>query len=43
MLLPDIIDSGRCKLLIAATHSPFIFNNKLDSYAVDLDQFVTEH
>lgn len=42
MLLPDIIDSGRCKLLVATTHSPFIFNNKLDSYAVDLDQFVTE-
>ncbi|PZV26258.1 MAG: ATP/GTP-binding protein [Snowella sp.] len=43
MLLPDIIESGRCKLLIAATHSPFIFDNELDHYTYDLDQFVTEH
>ena len=35
-ILPDIIQSGRCDLLVAATHSPFIFENKLDRYARDL-------
>lgn len=35
-LLPDISDSDNCKLLIAVTHSPFIYANKLDPYAVDL-------
>ncbi|CAI2310523.1 ATP-binding protein [Vibrio parahaemolyticus] len=29
-LLPDIINSNRCGFLLAATHSPFIFNNELD-------------
>ncbi|PXX98598.1 AAA family ATPase [Halomonas sp. LBP4] len=32
-LLPDIIASGQCGFLIAATHSPFIFENELDQYA----------
>lgn len=32
-ILPDIIASGQCKLLLAATHSPFIFENDLDVYA----------
>lgn len=35
-LLPDIIDSGRCGFLAAVTHSPFIFDNSLDPYAIDL-------
>lgn len=35
-LLPDISKSDRCKLLIAVTHSPFIYSNELDIYAVDL-------
>lgn len=30
-LLPDILDSGKCNFLVAATHSPFIFDNKLDN------------
>jgi predicted ATPase len=30
-LLPDILDSGKCKFLVAATHSPFIFDNRLDN------------
>lgn len=42
MLLPDIIDSGKCKFLLAVTHSPFIFDNDLDLNAYDLDTFVTE-
>ncbi len=42
MLLPDILKSGKCKLLIAATHSPFIFDNELDANAYDLDDFMSE-
>ena len=29
-LLPDMLDSGKCNFLVAATHSPFIFENALD-------------
>lgn len=36
MLLPDIINSEKCKLLLATTHSPFIFENEFDKYAEDL-------
>jgi predicted ATPase len=32
-LLPDIIRSNRCAFLLAATHSPFIYNNVLESVA----------
>lgn len=35
-LLPDIVNSGRCVFLLAATHSPFIFENNLREYAVAL-------
>ncbi|HEY6284111.1 MAG TPA: AAA family ATPase [Ktedonobacteraceae bacterium] len=38
--LPDILESGRCSGLIAVTHSPFIFENQLDSYAHSLEQFM---
>lgn len=31
MLLPDMLKSGKCSFLVAATHSPFIFNNELDN------------
>lgn len=34
--LPDMLDSGACKFLVAATHSPFIFENRLDVCATDL-------
>ena len=40
LLLPDILKSGKCKLLLAVTHSPFIFDNELDFNAHDLDTFV---
>ena len=30
--LPDILNSGRCSGLVAATHSPFISENGLDDY-----------
>ncbi len=43
MLLPDIMRSGKCKRLIAATHSPFIFDNELGCYVHTLDEFVPEN
>lgn len=38
-LLPDIINSERCNFLVAVTHSPFIYDNELFSYAKDLAEF----
>lgn len=32
-VLPDILASKRCQFLLAATHSPFIFDNGLDTFA----------
>lgn len=32
-LLQDIVDSEKCIFLLAATHSPFIFDNELDQFA----------
>jgi hypothetical protein len=43
MLLPDIVNSGKCQLLVAATHSPYIFNNELDRCAYALNEFMTEN
>lgn len=40
-LLPDIINSKKCDFLLAVTHSPFIFDNELDKYAVGLNEYVT--
>ena len=39
-LLPDIVNSNRCQLLIAVTHSPFVYANELDAYAVDLSKCI---
>lgn len=36
-LLQDIVDSDKCIFLLAATHSPFIFDNNLDQFASLLD------
>ena len=36
MLLPDIINTGNCDLLITVTHSPFIFENEFDNYAKEI-------
>jgi hypothetical protein len=41
-LLPDILATGNCSFLAAVTHSPFIFKNDLDGYAVDLSECITE-
>lgn len=40
-LLPDIVRSGKCAFLLAVTHSPFIFENELDQYAVSLGAYLT--
>lgn len=40
-LLPDIIDSERCGFLLAVTHSPFIFKNKLDEYAIGINVYIS--
>lgn len=36
MLLPDIMRSGNCSLLLTVTHSPFIFDNEFDNDAHDM-------
>ena len=36
MFLPDIFRSDKCSTLIAVTHSPFIFDNEFDEYAMDM-------
>ncbi|MFK7780353.1 MAG: AAA family ATPase [Candidatus Gracilibacteria bacterium] len=41
-LLPDIINSNKCKFLLSVTHSPFIFDNELDKYAVGMDRYISE-
>ena len=40
-LLPDIVNSNKCDFLLAVTHSPFIFDNELDKYAVGLNEYIT--
>ncbi|MTI08775.1 AAA family ATPase, partial [Curvivirga aplysinae] len=37
LFLPDIEETGTCGLIAAVTHSPFIFENSFDDYAVDLE------
>jgi hypothetical protein len=39
-LLPNILKSNKCDFLLAVTHSPFIFDNDLDKYAVGLNEYV---
>ncbi|QMV64651.1 AAA family ATPase [Pseudomonas berkeleyensis] len=40
-LLPDVINSGSCEMLLAMTHSPFIISNTID-YASDLKSYFIE-
>jgi len=40
LLLPDIVESKKCKFLLSVTHSPFIFENNLQDYAVGLNQYI---
>jgi predicted ATPase len=37
--LPDIYDSKQCQFLLAVTHSPFIFENKLEVYTTGIREF----
>ncbi|MFX4232759.1 AAA family ATPase [Aliarcobacter butzleri] len=41
-LLPDIVSSGKCKFLLAVTHSPFIFKNDLEIYASSLNSYISD-
>ncbi|MCU0389512.1 MAG: ATP-binding protein [Thermoflexibacter sp.] len=42
MLLPDILNSGKCEFLLAATHSPFIYDdNGLTGYAITLSEYMS--
>ena len=40
--LPDIMKSGKCSLLVAVTHSPFIFDNEYDYLAQDMGECIEE-
>lgn len=40
-LLPDIMNSNKCDFLLAVTHSPFIFDNELDGYAVGINEYIS--
>jgi hypothetical protein len=42
MLLPDVLNSPQCHGVIAATHSPFIFDNDLITYTVALNEYIEE-
>jgi len=37
--LPDILETGRCTGIVAVTHSPFIWDNKLEPYVRSLAEF----
>lgn len=39
-LIPDIMSSGKCTLLFAVTHSPYIFDNEYDDCATGMNEFV---
>ena len=39
LLLPNILGSTKCDFLLAVTHSPFIFDNELDCYAIGLNEY----
>ncbi|MDA3883966.1 MAG: AAA family ATPase [Candidatus Delongbacteria bacterium] len=41
-LLPDIVSSNKCKFLLSVTHSPFIFKNELDKFAVGMNSYIKE-
>ncbi|UCJ18599.1 AAA family ATPase [Pseudomonas sp. MM211] len=41
LLLPDVVDSESCEMLIAMTHSPFIISNMVD-YTSDLKSYFLE-
>ncbi len=40
MLLPDIMRTGNCDLLLTVTHSPFIFENEFDLDAKEIRRYI---
>lgn len=40
MLLPDIMRTGNCDLLLTVTHSPFIFENEFDDDAKEIRRYI---
>lgn len=40
MLLPDIMRTERCDMLLTVTHSPFIFENEFDYDAMEIRKFI---
>ena len=40
-LLPDILNTQKCSFIAAVTHSPFVFDNELEDYAVDIEDHKT--
>ncbi len=42
LLLPDIMNSMKCKFLLAVTHSPFIFDNELEKYAIGINIYMDD-
>ena len=40
LIMKSFTDKCSCKMMLAVTHSPFIFDNELDEVAQDLDVFV---
>lgn len=41
--LPDIVGSGLCGGLIAATHSPFVWENQMEPYVRSIREFTIPH
>ena len=41
-LLPDLIGSTKVDFLMAVTHSPFIFGQKLKQYTVGINEFLAK-
>ena len=39
-MLPNILASDRCGFLAAVTHSPFIIDNELEKYAIDIRECI---
>lgn len=39
-LLPHVLESNKCNFLLAVTHSPFIFSNELENYAIGMNVFL---
>lgn len=43
MLIPDIMRTENCDLLLTVTHSPFIFKNEFDSDAKEIKEYIKNY